>query len=82
MTVLGIPVVPAPLFSDVVGLPSDEEFQPDILVSMPVGEFLRNHPERYGGAVFGPDTGPDGVVRDQRGTILGTTRLLLYKDRE
>lgn len=74
VTLLGVPVISAPSFSDVQGLPGGD-FEPDILVSMPVGDFLRNHPDRYGGAVFGPE-------EDETGAIKGTFRLLLYKDRE
>lgn len=85
-----VPVILAPSFSSVEGLPGvkekgvllpDDGFSPDILVSMPVGEILRNEPERYRGAVYGPDTGPDGVIRDDKGAIKGTFRLVLYKPR-
>ena len=75
-----IPVILAPLFTSVEGLPG-KGFLPDILVSMPVGEILRNEPETYKGAVYGPDTGPDGVLRDDKGVIKGTFGLVLYKPR-
>lgn len=78
-----IPVIQAPSFSSVEGLPEKEEGlpSPDILVSMPVGEILRKEPETYEGAVYGPDTGSDGVLRDDKGVIKGTFRLVLYKPR-
>ncbi len=77
----GIPMIEAPRFRDVEGLPPSVS-APDVLVSMPVGEFLRDHPDWYRGAVLGPDTGPGYAVRDDGGAIRGTTRLVLYKYRE
>ena len=50
-----------------------------ILVSMPVGEFIANNPEVYAGSVYGPDTSPTGVVRNEKGEIVGTRRLIRYK---
>jgi hypothetical protein len=47
-----------------------------VIVSLPVGEYYMRKPAAYW--VFGPDTGPEGVVRDQRGQIMGTKRLVFY----
>ncbi len=49
-----------------------------VLVSMPVGEFLARHPATYSGPVYGPDTSPAGVIRDDKGQIKGTKRLVCY----
>ena len=68
----------APVFTEVLGLPDD--LAKPIIVSMPVGQYLQQHPEKYKGAVFGPDTGPGGVVRDKGGQILGTRHFILYKE--
>lgn len=54
-----------------------------LIVSMPVGlefskgGFLLKKSLGIRG-VLGPDTGPDGVVRDESGRILGTIRLIRY----
>jgi hypothetical protein len=49
-----------------------------LLVSMPVGEYYKNSAHcQY--CILGPDTGPQGVVRDDSGRIVGTKRLVLYR---
>ncbi len=48
---------------------------------MVVGQFLQANPELYPGAVYVPDTGPEGVLKDADGKIFGTIRLVKYKDR-
>lgn len=54
----------------------------NILVSQLVGQYLRDHPETkkdYAiGSVYVPDTGPGGVVRNDKGEIVGTKRLIKY----
>lgn len=73
-----IPVQYAPSFYELEGLPTDEN-APDILVSMPVGEMLRNRKSRYNGAVYGPNTG-EGAYRNDKGQIIGTFGLVMYSD--
>ena len=69
----------APVYTVING-PMQELLQSTLLVSMPVGEFIAKHPTEFEEVVaLGPDTGPDGVVRDASGRIVGTTALLVYK---
>ena len=62
----------------------DIEGKIDLLVSMPVGNYLRERGMgpmlRESGVwnVYGPNTGPDKVVRNDAGQIVGTTELILY----
>ena len=52
-----------------------------IIVSMPVAEWLAKNRRgsRWGeGPVYSPDTGPEGSIRDERGRIIGTKRLVRY----
>lgn len=74
---LGVPVVTKQTFDSVEGS-VDIPDGAHILVSMPVGEKLAMKPETVKWWVFGPDTGPDAVVRDGAGKIRGTTRFILY----
>lgn len=74
---VAIPVVTPPSFKPIIDWPKIEGCDA-VLVSMPVGQLVQSHPEcvpPY--KVFGPDTGPDNVVRDG-GRILGTTRFIQY----
>ena len=75
-----LPAKWAPVFVAIEGLPSDEN-PPDILVSLAVGDFIRNNPSLYEGGVYGPDSGPEGALRDANGNIIGTFNLLVYKER-
>lgn len=50
-----------------------------VIVSMPVGEWLRQNGWGVWGEVYCADTGPNGVVRDANGNIVGTKRLVRYK---
>jgi hypothetical protein len=76
-----VPVVSAQSWSNV-----DQSIKIDpnvthLLVSMPVGEFLARSPisnQYWNYTIIGPDTGPQGAVRDQTGRIVGTRRLVLY----
>lgn len=73
---VSIPVVTPPSFKSTIDWPKID--CDAVLVSMPVGQIVQAHPESpppY--QVFGPDTGPDNVVRDG-GRILGTTRFIRY----
>jgi len=46
---------------------------------MPVGQTVHDNDEYHPPfEVFGPDTGPDHVVRDDKGQILGTKRFIKY----
>ena len=68
-------------FGDVEGLPSYESGHcPDILVSLLVGQRLREN-GAWPGGVFGPDTGT-GAVRDEKGQIIGTKWLIQYSARK
>lgn len=53
-----------------------------IIVSMVVAQWLAPRPDviqQLGiTAIYSPDTGPQGVVRNERGEIVGTTRLVKY----
>lgn len=71
------PVISAPTFKEVEGLPTQETNRPiDIIVSMLVAEKLKT--TGWNGRVYVPDTGPKGVVRDENGTIIGTKNLIQY----
>jgi hypothetical protein len=75
-------IVKAPKSIDVIGMPPEEYNLPStaIIVSLPVGEFLKEYPTRWLGPVIGPDTGPDAVIRDSAtGQIIGTKRMVMYK---
>ena len=61
----------------------DERNVDTVLVSMPVGQYLREREGRFrpDGKQFhvcGPDTSPDAAMRDGAGRITGTRRLVLY----
>lgn len=77
-TISGIQVVGPQNFISVEGL-GDTLGDTPILVSMPVGEYLARNPAFYNGPVYGPDTSPIGVVRNEKGEITGTKRLVRYK---
>lgn len=74
-----VPIYSPQVFQkEVEGLPPLEENQRlNIIVSLVVGEHLKAIPF-WQGAVYGPDMGKDGVVRNEAGQILGTKRLVLY----
>lgn len=76
-----VPVVSAPTYVSIDG-PVAELLKRTLIVSMPVGEYIRQHrddAEFESMRVYGPDTGPEGVVRDGSGRIVGTRRLVMYK---
>ena len=50
-----------------------------IIVSLPVAEYMCAHQEWAFYTILVPDTGPDGVVRNQSGQICGVTRLIMYQ---
>ena len=81
----GIKVYTPPAFEQETldGFPyhqDEEEYHPDLAVSMIVGEHV---PSGYRGNVYCPDTGPQSVVRDSSGRILGVKRLcLVHKGRK
>jgi len=77
------PAVEAPAFTGIAPAPLADLLDAHarlILVSMPVGQYLRDHPLLVPShvAVFGPDSGPDGAVRDASGVILGCKRVVRY----
>ena len=55
-----------------------EHLGKDILVSLMAGEALaaRSYPVRNMFRILVPDTGPESVVRDNEGKILGVKRLI------
>lgn len=64
----------APEFIGIDNMPTDESVP--IFVSLPTGEYIRNNKLRTN--VFGPDTGPAGVVRDKKGGIKGCIQFVQY----
>jgi len=76
-----IPVVTAQQWS---GIDENVEIDPGVnylLVSMPVGNFLANSSisnKYWNYTILGPDTGPEGAVRDENNQIIGCRRLVLY----
>lgn len=54
----------------------------DILVSQLVAQWLVDHPDvqKFHGitSIYSPDTGPGGVVRNEKGEIIGTKKLIKY----
>ncbi len=78
----GIPVIEAQDFDKgtlVISNSEEDGRAPyGILVSMPVGDFLAKYPGMFCGPVYGPDTSPVGVIRDDKGQIKGTKRLVCY----
>ena len=80
----GVPVYSPLKFEGVlVGFPfyenKDYQHQPDIIVTVAVSTYI---PSRYRGNVFTPDTGPDSVVRDGSGKIVGVKRLCFVPQRD
>lgn len=75
---LAIPVISSPLFSAYSGLPEYVEGV-SVVVGALAAAYLRDHPDCWPGAVFGPDTGPDGAVRDENGRIIGVRRLVRWR---
>lgn len=83
-----IPLVEPPRYREVVNIPLSVRYAdgklgpPSVIVAAVVGEYLVNQaPEllKHFKAIYAPDTGPGGVVRDAEGSIIGTTRLIQYK---
>lgn len=77
---LGVPIVIAPKYGGIT-LTGEGAYPRGIwLVSMPVGHYLAVHPEIDAAvSVYGPDTGPHGVVRNSSGAIIGTRRFVRYR---
>ena len=69
-----IPIVEAPVYGDVTGLPDEAT---NIIVSLLVAQQLCEN-KTWPCAIYVPDTSPDGVVRDDNGQIVGTKRLVKY----
>ena len=68
----GVPVITAPKYIETSGaLPESGP----IFVSVPVGYYLAAQGRTE---VFGPDTGPLGVIRDDDGNIIGCKRFVQY----
>lgn len=73
----GIPVVLAPNYVGVTGLPFPDAGQ-TIVVSMPVGRYIQAGKMSWSGRVYGPDTSVAACVRDSAGRVVGTTRFVQY----
>lgn len=80
----GVPVYTPPTYKAIEGIPKDliESKTPRIIaVSMPVGLYIREHPDTFPEniQVWGPDTSPNGGVRNEKGEIIGTKALIKYR---
>jgi hypothetical protein len=72
----GVPVYSDCNFTEVTGLPANDT-TPAIIVSEIVARFIHEHNGyNYKGLVFYPDTGPESVIRDGTGQIIGVKRLI------
>lgn len=79
-----VPIYGAPAYEGLDTLPDDVAVKTNargILVSLPVGEYVRAHPAALPGylMVLGPDTSPAHVVRNDKGQIVGTNALVMYR---
>lgn len=75
-----IPVTNPPKYLNVQGLPpKNDDCSYDIIVSSIVANELScgNLPEHIN-RVYSPDSGPNGVVRDNDGNIIGTKALICW----
>lgn len=84
--VSGVPVFEAQRFTDVQWpkwlFCADRSNEIEgVLVSMPVGQQCASNTDIFSlsFSVYGPDTSPEGVMRDASGRILGTKRLVQYR---
>ena len=82
--VSSVPVFEAQTFTDIQwpkSVLSDQQNELEgVLVSMPVGQQCANNSdESVSFSVYGPDTSPEGVVRNESGQIIGTKRLVQYR---
>lgn len=73
-------VTEPPTYTHLEGAPEDTTKQ--ILVSMPVGQEIAAGRIKWDGYVFGPDSSPNGAVRDNNGRIIGTRGLVQYWPQE
>lgn len=62
------------LFSQVFSIESSM-----IIVSMPVADYLIQNNTFPTTGIMIPDTGPESVVRDRNGLIMGVTRFIVYQ---
>ena len=74
----GVAVWTSQLFTGVV-FPDLPEATQAVLVSMPVGQYVRDNDTDLPYRVFGPDMSPQGAVRDENGRPVGCKNLVLYK---
>jgi hypothetical protein len=72
-----VPVIPPPRYVDVINLPNRNEHK-HIVVSQLVAEYMSTHGYKEVFVIYSPDTGPEAVVRGDRGEILGTRRLIKW----
>jgi len=87
--ILNLPKTGIPIFTpqdfETLSVPPIEDKYDGILVSMPVGQWIRNASVRKlqelglsNLKIYGPDFGPDAAIRDSDGQPCGTKRLVLY----
>lgn len=71
-----VPVCAAPRYGGLNYSP----YSPQIVVSQLVAQYIVDHPQDFGyiESVYVPDAGA-GAVRDLKGQIIGTKRLMRYK---
>jgi hypothetical protein len=76
----GSPVYTPQIFTSVFPRrPQLTNEQIGVIVSMPVAEWIKKKKgAKWAGNVYCADTGPEGVLRDERGVIIGTKRLVQY----
>lgn len=76
---LGVPILDPPSYNGISGLPPREfPLSGIIIVSTVVAEYLVKDNSWYAGIMV-PATGPDHVVRDTEGKIIGTTAFYCYQ---
>tara|TARA_R100001163_G_C5068510_1_gene209053 strand:+ start:23443 stop:23844 length:402 start_codon:yes stop_codon:yes gene_type:complete len=79
---VNIDVVTPQDFLDTIDWPSDlSNTTTSVIVSMPVGQLinkLHKRGRKLPYVCYGPDSGPDSVIRDAKGGIRGVKRLVRY----
>jgi len=73
------PVIGPPVFGSVTGLDniSEDDKKKILLVSMLVGPYVSDN--LWSGPVCGPASGPCDKITDAKGNMIGTKRLVCYK---
>ncbi len=71
-----IPCVNPPCYIAISEMPPVDS---TIIVSQLVAEYMMHNHKSHCKHIFAPDTSPEGAVRDEKGRIMGTKRLVRYK---